>query len=285
MKIAILSGKGGTGKTFISVNLAVTAPKSVYIDCDVEEPNGKLFLKTSGIRQHRVYVKVPEFNRELCNGCRKCVDFCHFNALMFLRDRPRLFQEICHSCGGCRLVCERGAITEKEREVGLVEESMFYDTAVITGILNLGEASGVPVIREALKTGSETDSEYKIIDCPPGSACTVSECVSDADYCILVVEPTAFGYENFLMVHELVSLLHKPFGVVINKKNTDYPKLSDFLRQNRITPLLEIPYDRELNGFCSKGLIASCESSFWKNQFSNLLTKVKEEVHEKVISS
>lgn len=285
MKIAVLSGKGGVGKTFISVNLASVASKSVYIDCDVEEPNGKLFFRTSNSMQHRVCVKIPEFNTEQCDGCRRCVDFCHFNALMYVKEKPHLFKEICHSCGGCKLVCPKGAVKDCDREVGMVEETQHLETTVVTGILNIGEASGVPVIQKAIQVGLDKKLKYNIIDCPPGSACTVLESVTNADYCILVAEPTLFSFENFLMVYELVRLLKKPFGVVLNKVSQNYEELSEFLENKGINLLMQIPYDYELGQCCTNGTIASEVSDFWKKQFMNLLRKVEEEVNEKVTNS
>ena len=216
MKIAVLSGKGGAGKTFTAVNLAAAAEKSVYIDCDVEEPNGHLFFKPQEIQKEEVTTKLPEFDPEKCNGCKACVELCKFHALIYIKEKPKVFQEVCHACGGCSLVCPNQAVREKERQVGMLEMGSHGDIRVITGILNLGEASAVPVIKKALQKGNSKEKNI-IIDCPPGSACSVMESIEDADYCLLVAEPTAFGFHNFCMVHELAGILGKPCGVVINK--------------------------------------------------------------------
>ncbi len=216
-KIAVLSGKGGTGKTLVSVNLAAVAGESIYIDCDVEEPNGYLFFKPQVTREEDIMVKVPVINEILCNGCRKCVDFCKFNALALIKNKPYVFEEVCHSCGGCMLLCPEKAISEKEKLIGKVQKGVSNHVTVTTGILNTGEASGIPIIKKLLEESLSNEELPTFIDCPPGSACIVMESIKDADYCILVAEPTVFGVHNLNMVYDLVRLFKKPYGVVLNK--------------------------------------------------------------------
>lgn len=270
MKIACLSGKGGAGKTMVAVNLAAAAGKATYIDCDVEEPNGRLFFKPEQVKSQVVSSILPSFDQGKCTGCRKCVDFCRFHALMFLKEKPMLFSEVCHSCGGCMLVCQADAITEEKKGIGMLEIGQLGDLRVVTGILNPGEASGVPVIREALKQGSDRT----IIDCPPGSACSVMESVMDADYCVLVVEPTAFGFHNFQMIYELVTLLGKPHGIVINKEETPYQPLEGFCEEHEIPVLARIPYDPEVAALAANGEIAFEKKESMKNLFTSLLEKI-----------
>ncbi|HKM01454.1 MAG TPA: 4Fe-4S binding protein, partial [Sedimentibacter sp.] len=169
MKIAVLSGKGGTGKTFISVNLSFVAENSNYIDCDVEEPNGHLFFKPEIVNKEKVYEKIPQVDIDLCSGCRKCVEFCKFNALAFIKDKVFVFDDICHSCGGCMLLCPEKAISEKDKEIGEILEGVFNSSNIYTGILNTGEETGVSIIKKLLK--SSNDKPYTFIDCPPGSSC------------------------------------------------------------------------------------------------------------------
>ena len=257
MKIAILSGKGGAGKTLFSVNLASASGHAAYIDCDVEEPNGRLFLKPQHVQHTTVTTSLPAFDADKCNGCRKCVDFCRFNALVYIKDKPKIFSEVCHSCGGCELVCPQHAVTEQQKEIGHIEQGMHGDVRVITGVLNPGEASGVPVIHAALNSVNDAD-DLVLIDCPPGSACSVMESVSDADYCILVAEPTAFGFHNFCMVYELVTLLHKRCGVVINKMDTPYEPLENFCKQHDLPILARIPYEERVARLAAQGEII-CE--------------------------
>ncbi len=270
MKIACLSGKGGAGKTFVAVNLAAAAGECTYIDCDVEEPNGYLFWKPENVVIHTVSTLLPSFDEEKCVGCRKCVDFCKFNALVFIKERPMLFSEVCHSCGGCKLVCPERAVTEVPKSVGALEIGNRGEVKVVTGILNTGEASGVPIIRSAL---SQAEG-LTILDCPPGSACSVMESIMDADYCVLVVEPTAFGFHNFKMVYELVTLLGRKCGVVINKETECYQPLETFCLENHLTILARIPYNPELAKRIAKGEIAYYIDGDEKLRFDDLVAKI-----------
>jgi MinD superfamily P-loop ATPase len=140
MKIAVLSGKGGAGKTLVSVNLAAAAGSSTYIDCDVEEPNGHLFFKPEKIKREVVPIKLPYVEEQLCSGCRKCMDFCKFNALACVRDKVIVFEEVCHSCGGCVLLCSKTALKEREKTIGEIVTGESDKVTVVTGILNTGEA-------------------------------------------------------------------------------------------------------------------------------------------------
>lgn len=275
MKIAVLSGKGGAGKTLVAVNLSIAAKKSVYIDCDVEEPNGRLFLKPENVNTEEVYSLLPEFDGEKCSGCRKCLDFCRFNALSFIKEKPKVFSEVCHSCGGCELVCPENAVTMEKRPVGQIEYGNHNDINVVTGILNMGEASGIPVIKSAMNKGFSMNDNI-IIDCPPGSACPVMESVTAADCCIIVVEPTAFGFHNFKMVYELANILKKPIGIVINKEDTPYEPLDNFCKQNDVKLLARIPFDEKLAKISSVGDIISEIDSEYAGLFKDILTKAGE---------
>lgn len=270
MKIACLSGKGGAGKTFVAVNLASVAGKCTYIDCDVEEPNGYIFWKPTDVTEQRVIKLMPTFDAQKCNGCKKCVDFCKFNALVYIKNKPMIFAEVCHSCGGCKLVCETEAITETAKGVGVVTTGECGEVKVVSGILDTGEASGVAVIKQALKNANGTT----IIDCPPGSACSVMESIMDADFCVLVVEPTAFGFHNFTMVYELATLLGKRCGVVINKETEIYLLLEAFCAQNDITILDRIQYNPTLAQLIAKGEIASNCVAGERTRFKNILDKI-----------
>ena len=282
MKIAVLSGKGGTGKTFVSVNLAAVESNSKYIDCDVEEPNGHLFFKPVGVETKEVKVRVPVVDMDICNGCRKCVDFCRFNALAYTGNKLIIFEDICHSCGGCVLFCPQKALSEKEKTIGKIERGKSEDVTVISGILNIGEVSGVPIIDELLKEEIE-DGGIHIIDCPPGSSCTVMESIEDADYCILVAEPTTFGVHNLNMVYELVKLFHKPHGVVLNKCLDGENPAEEFCIEKNIKILEKVPFDSELGELNSNGLIAVRESEKYRKLFSELLKSVVEEVHNETV--
>ena len=275
MKIAVLSGTGGTGKTFSSVNLAVAAGNAAYVDCDVEEPNGRLFLKPENIKTTEVSVKIPLINPMKCIGCRKCVDFCQFNAMAFVRNRPMIFSNICHACGGCSVICPENAVKESSRVIGCVENGSHKGLKVVTGVMNPGEETGVPLIKEALREGFE-GSEDVIIDCPPGSACAVMESVSLSDYCVLIAEPTAFGLHNFGMVYELVKLMGKPCCAVINKESEPYSPLDTYCSENNIPIALRIPYSEKLAALGANAHIAAEEDSQCLELFTGLLNYIRE---------
>lgn len=294
MNIAVLSGKGGTGKTLLSVNMAAASESATYIDCDVEEPNGYLFFKPEEIVEENVSVKIPEVNKELCSGCRKCVDFCKFNALAFIKKAPIVFGDICHSCGGCSLLCPENAITEKDKVIGKIEKGKSQGIDVYTGILNTGEVSGVPIIEKLLEENRKSSSngevsnnieeneKLSIIDCPPGSACIVMESIKDADFCVLVAEPTAFGAHNLEMVYELVSLFGKQFGVVLNKCLDGENPSEEFCKEKGIKILGRVPFEKELGELNSNAKIAARESERYNKLFKNILETVKGEVqHER----
>ncbi len=277
MKIAVLSGKGGTGKTLVSVNLAAVAKDAVYIDCDVEEPNGHLFFKPEKVETEKVTVKIPTVDEQKCNACRECVDFCKFHALAFVGSKLMVFDEVCHSCGGCVLFCPEKALSEQEKIIGEVQRGVSEEVKVNTGILNTGEASGIPIIHKLLRHPNAAE-ETVFIDCPPGSACIVMESIKDADYCILVAEPSVFGVHNLNMVYELVKLFNKPHAVVLNKCLDGENPAETFCLENDIKILGKIPFDSELGTLNSNALVSVREREKYWDLFSALLQSVREEV-------
>jgi MinD superfamily P-loop ATPase len=285
MRIAVLSGKGGTGKTLVSVNLAAAAKTSTYIDCDVEEPNGHLFLKPEGVHEEEISVQIPAVNNDRCNGCRKCVDFCKFNALAYIKNKLIVFDDVCHSCGGCILVCPEKALTEKEKVIGKVQKGVSSEVTVLTGILNVGEATGIPIIKKLLAANNPQADQLTFIDCPPGSACIVMESIKDADYCVLVAEPTLFGVHNLNMVYELVKLFNRPFGVVLNKCLEEENPVEKFCLEKNIKILGRIPFDNELGTLNSNAEIAVNENERYRELFSSLLYTVKKEVHHETTTN
>lgn len=285
MRIAVLSGKGGTGKTLVSVNLAAVTKKSIYIDCDVEEPNGHLFFKPKDVQEEEILIKIPMVNNKLCNGCRKCIDLCKFNALAYINDKLIVFDEVCHSCGGCTMICPEKALTEKEKVIGKIQKGTSDEVTVNTGILNTGEASGIPIIKKLLNDNKTETETMTFVDCPPGSACIVMESIKDVDYCILVAEPTLFGVHNLNMVYELVRLFNKPFGVVLNKCMEGENPAERFCEENNIKILGRIPFDNELGMLNSNAEIAVRKTDKYTDVFCSLLKTVTKEVQNETTSN
>jgi len=277
MCIAVLSGKGGTGKTLVSVNLASVAKKATYIDCDVEEPNGHLFFKAKQVTNETVSIRIPVVNEQLCNGCRICVDFCKFNALAMINGNIKVFETVCHSCGGCTLLCPKKAIFEKEKVIGNIEKGISDNVNVHTGILNTGEATGIPIIKALLSDEVINSKNLTIIDCPPGSACIVMESIREADYCILVAEPTIFGVHNLEMVYELVRLFEKPHGVVLNKCLEENNPAEKFCLENEIDIIGRISFDFELGMLNSEAKIAVKHDKKYHKIFTSILQNATKE--------
>lgn len=274
MRIAVLSGKGGTGKTLVSVNLAAAANNAVYIDCDVEEPNGHLFFKPKDVSEEEITIEIPAVDDTLCTVCRKCVDFCRFNALACTKGKLMVFDTICHSCGGCMMLCPEKALGTKVKGIGKIQKGVSDQVIVNTGILNMGEASGIPIIKKLLADNKAVTAMPTFIDCPPGSACIVMESIKDADYCILVAEPTIFGVHNLNMVCELVKLFNKPFGVVLNKCLEGENPAERFCVEKNIRILGRIPFDNQLGMLNSNAEIATRENEKYRAMFSSLLETV-----------
>lgn len=242
LNIAVLSGKGGTGKTTVSTNIAL-ALKASYIDCDVEEPNGFVFLKPQIDENIDVVVDYPIIDDEKCTSCGACVDICQFNALAKINRDIVLFDKLCHGCGGCEIVCEYDALTYGKREVGRIEEGMGYGIRCSRGILNIGEPIAVPVIRQLLQRAS---SGINIIDCPPGTSCNVVSSLRYAHSAILVTEPTKFGLHDLDRAVELVKMFDIPFGVIINKDDGTENVVKNYCESRRVNILGSIPYSSDV---------------------------------------
>ncbi|HBE77071.1 MAG TPA: (4Fe-4S)-binding protein [Firmicutes bacterium] len=269
MKIAVLSGKGGTGKTTVSASLAYSIENSQYIDCDVEEPNGAIFLKPELQKTYEVKVPVPEVDSSVCNGCGKCAKTCQFHALAVIKDKVLVFSEICHHCGACLIACPVGAIHETERTIGMIETN--ESGTFLHGRLNIGEPVGIPIIRELKKR--MRDEGLVILDCPPGASCSVMKSVHGCDYCILVTEPTPFGLHDLKIAAELIQKMGIPYGVIINKATPTEKIIHPFCAENGIEVLLEIPFSREIAENYSKGILPAEATSDWKTKFGEVARK------------
>lgn len=283
IKIAILSGKGGTGKTLLAVNLATVSGNCDYLDCDVEEPNGFLFFKPKNVSEEVVTVKIPNVDQGLCDGCRICVNDCRYNALFYINHKLKILPEMCHSCGVCSYVCPQNAISEQDKAIGKIVKGEKGDINVITGMLNVKEHTGIPIIKKMFVNNKASD-RLSFIDCAPGSSCMAMECIKEADYCIIVSEPTLFGAANLEMVYELVQIFEKPCGVIINK-NTDCENDTEkYCANNKINIISRIAFDHDLGKLNSKGLIVAEINDKYHQMFDKILKDILREIDDETIT-
>jgi len=274
MKIAIASGKGGTGKTTVSLNLALSLSDVQLFDCDVEEPNCNLFLGFDLEKVEDVVCPVPVINQEKCSICRQCSDFCRYNALAALPDRVLFFPSLCHGCGGCAVLCSEKAIQESQRSLGVIEKAKgevspeFY-----RGLLNIGETMTSAVIKTLKKYID--DRKTAILDAPPGTACPVIASIGDVDYCVLVTESTPFGFHDLRLAVDVVRSLKVPFGVIINRWGLGDSRVEEYCKAEGIPILLKIPNDLKIAELYSRGIPFVREMPEWNEKFLGMFESIK----------
>jgi MinD superfamily P-loop ATPase len=276
MIISVASGKGGTGKTTVATNLALSIGRGQFIDCDVEEPNANIFLKTKINKQEYVEVEIPDIDKEKCDYCEKCSDFCAYNALAIVPPSILVFPELCHSCEGCKIVCPNNAIKWRKKKVGKIEHGSANGIDFYHGLLNVGEIQSIPVIK-ALKKKISKNKDV-ILDAPPGTSCPVIETINASDYCMLVTEPTPFGLHDLKLAVDVVRHLNIPFGVVINRDGIGDKKVEDYCKNEKIPILLKIPNRKLIAHLYSKGIALVSESYEWNEMFSSVFDQLKEKV-------
>lgn len=274
MKIAIASGKGGTGKTMIAVSLALAARENVvYVDCDVEEPNGHIFLQPEITSRKKIHLAVPVVNENRCSYCAKCRDICQFNAITVFGKTIMCFPELCHSCGGCFLVCPDDALNRAQRFIGVLEKGHAGGIEFLHGILRVGEAMAVPLIT-AVKNESD-DSKLVILDGPPGTSCPMVSTVCDVDYTLLVTESTPFGLHDLQLAVGVLRKLALPFGVIINRANIGDNATENWCNKEGITLHMQIPFDRQIASGYAAGHSLYAQRPELRSSFLSLLTEIQ----------
>jgi MinD superfamily P-loop ATPase len=282
MIVSVASGKGGTGKTLVSTSLALSLKERVKVqllDCDVEEPNAHLFLRPAITHSEPVCIPVPDIDKEKCTYCGKCAQVCAYNAIAVVPKHVLTFLELCHGCGACSYLCPEEAITEKGREIGLVESGYSDGLGFAHGKLNVGEAMAPPVIRKVKELANHDG--VVIIDVPPGTSCPVVEAIKDSNFCLLVTEPTPFGLNDLVLAVETVKELNIACGVVINRAGVGDRKTEEYCSKENIPILLTIPLDTEIARLYSNGITLVAGMPMWKTDFIRLYDKIGDIVHER----
>lgn len=273
MIIAIASGKGGTGKTSVAVNMALSAGEIQLLDCDVEEPNAHLLVHPKIQSKKPVFSSVPVVNKDLCNNCGECAKFCQYNAIFVTPLEALVFPELCHSCGGCAQVCPRNAISWEQHKIGALYLGTKGNLHLVYGELEIGKPMAVPVIK-AVKKQTNKGKEV-ILDSPPGTSCPFVETVRGCDFSVLVTEPTPFGLFDLRIAVEVLRRMSIPFGIVVNRSGIGDRRLYEYCEEEDIRILLEIPYQRRIAELYSQGIPFSLKIPEWKSKFSDLFNEIK----------
>jgi MinD superfamily P-loop ATPase len=280
IKIAIASGKGGTGKTFVATNIFHALVKNhidaVLIDCDAEAPNAVAFFKTKQTRAVEVTQLVPVINTNTCTFCGKCHEYCNYNAIFILPPMKiiNVIEDLCHGCGACSVACKYDAITEKPVSLGMINlYSNNGKPSLIEARMDIGVMSPVPVIKEAIKQINDMTG-IVILDSPPGTSCPFIQTVAHADYVILVTEPTPFGLSDLQQSVETLRKINKPFGVIINRAGIGNNAVYDWLQEKNILLLMEIPFKKEIAEIYSIGELVSETDIIFAKQLNNVVEKI-----------
>ena len=273
MIITVASGKGGTGKTTVATNLAMSIGTNVQLlDCDVEQPNAHLFLKPVFERTETVATPVPAIDMDKCTLCGKCGELCVFKAIVVVGETVLPFEDLCHSCGGCMAICPEDAITEKGRVLGVIQKGHHNGIEFIHGKLRVGEAMSPPLIKEVLSFWDPP--KLTIVDAPPGTSCPVIETMKPADFVLLVTEPTPFGLYDLQLAVGAAKILDIPCGLIINRSDMGDEKVNAYAAAEKLPILMEIPFDRRIAEAYSRGDMLVDVMPEWKAKFLGLYARI-----------
>ena len=275
MKIAVVSGKGGVGKTSVAVSLVLARGSGTIVDCDVEEPNVALLLNPVIEGREVAKKPVPKVMEDLCDRCKVCAEACQFNAIMVLPNTVIIFEKMCHSCGVCSYVCPKGAIKEEERDIGEIEWGRCGNILYWGGRLNIGEAMATPLISAVKKRAA---GDPVVVDSPPGITCPMVEAVEGSDFVVVVAESSAFGLHDFRLLREYISGMDVPFGVLENKLGmSPYPVIEEFCRKEGLLYLGAIPYRSDFASAYAEGIPLINADATLRDLFEDIWRRIEVE--------
>jgi len=283
VKIAVASGKGGTGKTTVATSLALALDSAAvqFLDCDVEAPNAHLFLNPVFEQKQSVNILIPQVDAERCTFCGRCAEVCPWHAIAVVGTKVLVFPQLCHGCGSCTLACPTGAISEVPNPIGVLEAGPARaGIAFAQGVLNVGEPMAVPVIRQLKKWLPPQHSQILILDASPGTTCPVVESMRGADFVLLVTEPTPFGLHDLRLAVQVTRELGIPAGVIVNRDGVGDSGVDDYCREAKLPILMRIPLDQRIAEGTARGIPLVDIRPEYVEQFQTLYAQMVEIVRE-----